>query len=167
MLCGVVVGRRRLYPDRYCTGSVAGRAHRHQERFSAGLGTIRNPDAKCAENRPRLLLEGRRRPVRDCLRNDVGCEQARDLRQILLDLRLGHARRRRPERALRPLRRFHHALYQLIEANFGMFGARAHGGGVAFFAHVGGFVFGFVVARVLLGAGRIAPQDDTAFRAPA
>ena len=58
-------------------------------------------------------------------------------------------------------------LYQLIEANFGMFGARAHGGGVAFFAHVGGFVFGFVVARVLLGAGRIAPQDDTAFRAPA
>ena len=58
-------------------------------------------------------------------------------------------------------------LYQLIEANFGMFGARAHGGGVAFFAHVGGFVFGFFVARVLLGAGRIAPQDDTAFRAPA
>jgi len=48
-----------------------------------------------------------------------------------------------------------------------MFGARAHGGGVAFFAHVGGFVFGFVVTRVLLGAGRIAPQDDTAFRAPA
>src|SRR5215469_12935654 len=58
-------------------------------------------------------------------------------------------------------------LYQLFEANFGLFGARAHGGGVAFFAHVGGFVFGAVVARVLLGAGRIAPQDDTAFRAPA
>jgi membrane associated rhomboid family serine protease len=51
-------------------------------------------------------------------------------------------------------------LYQLIEANFGMFGAEAHGGGVAFFAHVGGFVFGFIVARVLLRAGRIAPQGD-------
>jgi membrane associated rhomboid family serine protease len=51
-------------------------------------------------------------------------------------------------------------LYQLIEANFGMFGAEAHGGGVAFFAHVGGFVFGFIVARVLLRTGRIAPQGN-------
>jgi membrane associated rhomboid family serine protease len=51
-------------------------------------------------------------------------------------------------------------LYQLIEANFGMFGAEAHGGGVAFFAHVGGFVFGFIVATVLLRTGRIAPQGD-------
>jgi membrane associated rhomboid family serine protease len=34
-------------------------------------------------------------------------------------------------------------LYQLVEANFGLFGATANGGGVAFFAHVGGFVFGF------------------------
>src|SRR4029453_5460623 len=32
-------------------------------------------------------------------------------------------------------------LYQLIEANFGLFGSAANGGGVAFFAHVGGFVF--------------------------
>src|SRR5499426_3469870 len=30
-------------------------------------------------------------------------------------------------------------LYQLIEANFGLFSASANGGGVAFFAHVGGF----------------------------
>src|SRR5262249_42593623 len=37
-------------------------------------------------------------------------------------------------------------LYQLFEANFGIFGARAHGGGVAFFAHVGGFLFGVAVA---------------------
>jgi membrane associated rhomboid family serine protease len=37
-------------------------------------------------------------------------------------------------------------LYQLIQANFGMFSARANGGGVAFFAHVGGFAFGFLVA---------------------
>jgi len=49
-------------------------------------------------------------------------------------------------------------LYQLFEANFGLFSAGANGGGVAFFAHVGGFIFGWIVARVLAGAGRIAPQ---------
>jgi rhomboid family protein len=49
-------------------------------------------------------------------------------------------------------------LYQLFEANFGLFGAGANGGGVAFFAHVGGFVFGGLVARVLAGAGRLAPD---------
>jgi membrane associated rhomboid family serine protease len=37
-------------------------------------------------------------------------------------------------------------LYQLFEANFGLFAATANGGGVAFFAHVGGFLFGIVVA---------------------
>ena len=60
-------------------------------------------------------------------------------------------------------------LYQLIEANFGLWGASANGGGVAFFAHVGGFVFGFIVARLLLGAGRVAPQDGRGLlrRAPA
>jgi membrane associated rhomboid family serine protease len=47
-------------------------------------------------------------------------------------------------------------LYQLFEANFGFFNAKANGGGVAFFAHVGGFVFGFLVARLLTGSGRIA-----------
>jgi rhomboid family protein len=51
-------------------------------------------------------------------------------------------------------------LYQLFEANFGLFGAQAHGGGVAFFAHVGGFVFGVLVARGLTNAGRVAPQDS-------
>ena len=35
------------------------------------------------------------------------------------------------------------------------FGAHANGGGVAFFAHVGGFVFGLVVARALVSAGRV------------
>ena len=35
-------------------------------------------------------------------------------------------------------------LYQLFEANFGLLNAAAHGGGMAFFAHVGGFVFGVV-----------------------
>jgi membrane associated rhomboid family serine protease len=49
-------------------------------------------------------------------------------------------------------------LYQLIEANFGLFGASANGGGVAFFAHVGGFVFGVIVALVLTSAGRVSPQ---------
>jgi membrane associated rhomboid family serine protease len=59
-------------------------------------------------------------------------------------------------------------LYQLIEANFGLFTAKANGGGVAFFAHVGGFLFGFLVARVLAGAGRITAKDDlTPARAPA
>ncbi len=57
-------------------------------------------------------------------------------------------------------------LYQLIEANFGMFGAEAHGGVVAFFAHVGGFVFGVIVAMVLARAGRIAPQGGTAVLRP-
>ena len=51
-------------------------------------------------------------------------------------------------------------LYQLIEANFGLFNAHANGGGVAFFAHVGGFIFGAVATRVLAGAGRIAPQEN-------
>jgi membrane associated rhomboid family serine protease len=60
-------------------------------------------------------------------------------------------------------------LYQLFEANFGLFGATAHGGGVAFFAHVGGFVFGVLVALALASAGRVAPQsgDGAALRAPA
>jgi hypothetical protein len=58
-------------------------------------------------------------------------------------------------------------LYQLFEANFGLFGAKANGGGVAFFAHVGGFVFGVIIARLLASAGRLAAQDvGTALRAP-
>ena len=51
-------------------------------------------------------------------------------------------------------------LYQLFEANFGLFDASANGGGVAFFAHVGGFVFGFVVASVLRRAGRLDLRSD-------
>jgi len=53
-------------------------------------------------------------------------------------------------------------LYQLIEANFGLFAATANGGGVAFFAHVGGFIFGVIVAMTLLNVGRLQPQDDNA-----
>jgi membrane associated rhomboid family serine protease len=58
-------------------------------------------------------------------------------------------------------------LYQLIEANFGLFGATANGGGVAFFAHVGGFLFGVVIAQFLTSVGRVAPQDSgSAMRVP-
>ena len=47
-------------------------------------------------------------------------------------------------------------LYQLVEANFGIFAAGANGGGVAFFAHVGGFIFGVAVTTILVNSGRIA-----------
>ncbi len=47
-------------------------------------------------------------------------------------------------------------LYQLFEANVGFFSANANGGGVAFFAHVGGFVFGALVTKVLLNVGRVS-----------
>jgi membrane associated rhomboid family serine protease len=57
-------------------------------------------------------------------------------------------------------------LYQLFEANFGVFSSSANGGGgVAFFAHVGGFVFGVAVAKLLVNVGRVAPQDDRALGA--
>jgi rhomboid family protein len=46
-------------------------------------------------------------------------------------------------------------LYQLYEANVGLFSAKANGGGVAFFAHVGGFVFGALAARLLINLGRV------------
>jgi Rhomboid family len=45
--------------------------------------------------------------------------------------------------------------YQLIEGNFGLFSANANGGGVAFFAHVGGFIFGVIVRRCLVQAGSV------------
>ena len=50
-------------------------------------------------------------------------------------------------------------LYQLHEAHDALVTASAEGSGVAFFAHVGGFVFGWVIARALLDAGRIRPQS--------
>ena len=55
-------------------------------------------------------------------------------------------------------------LYQLFEANFGLFAARANGGGTAFLAHVGGFVFGVIVARALASSGKLraAPGEPAA-----
>jgi membrane associated rhomboid family serine protease len=44
-------------------------------------------------------------------------------------------------------------LYQLVEANYGLSSASANGGGVAFFAHVGGFLFGVIVAWLVRAAG--------------
>jgi rhomboid family protein len=52
-------------------------------------------------------------------------------------------------------------LYQFVEGNFGLLSAGANGGGVAFFAHVGGFVFGYLVARLLLGGALRAPTTAT------
>src|SRR5258705_8193119 len=47
-------------------------------------------------------------------------------------------------------------LYQFFEGNYGLIHPSNTGGsGVAFFAHVGGFIFGAVIARVLVGAGRV------------
>jgi membrane associated rhomboid family serine protease len=45
--------------------------------------------------------------------------------------------------------------YQLLEAHDSLISGSAEGSGVAFFAHVGGFVFGWLVARALLDRGRI------------
>jgi membrane associated rhomboid family serine protease len=53
-------------------------------------------------------------------------------------------------------------LYQLFETNFGLLNARAHGGGVAFFAHVGGFVFGVLAARLLIASGQASGRSDPA-----
>jgi rhomboid family protein len=59
-------------------------------------------------------------------------------------------------------------LYQLFEANFGLFSSTANGGGVAFFAHVGGFIFGAIVAIALINARRVQPRDyDAVVGAPA
>jgi membrane associated rhomboid family serine protease len=49
-------------------------------------------------------------------------------------------------------------LYQLAEAHDALFAASAEGSGVAFFAHVGGFVFGWVVTRALVSSRVIGPQ---------
>jgi membrane associated rhomboid family serine protease len=50
-------------------------------------------------------------------------------------------------------------LYQFFEGNYALLHPTSNGGsGVAFFAHVGGFVFGVVVARVLVSSGRITVE---------
>ena len=49
-------------------------------------------------------------------------------------------------------------LYQILEAHDALFEASAEASGVAFFAHIGGFVFGWVVARALMDTNVIRPQ---------
>jgi membrane associated rhomboid family serine protease len=53
-----------------------------------------------------------------------------------------------------PARRFPFVNLALI----GFFAARANGGGTAFFAHVGGFVFGLVAARLLTTSGVVGSR---------
>jgi membrane associated rhomboid family serine protease len=52
-------------------------------------------------------------------------------------------------------------LYQFVEGNFGLFSASANGGGVAFFAHIGGFLFGVFVARLVAGSAARQPALAT------
>jgi rhomboid family protein len=52
-------------------------------------------------------------------------------------------------------------LYKLLEAHSALVTPSAEGRGVAFFAHIGGFVFGWIVARTLLDTRRIRPQSTT------
>jgi membrane associated rhomboid family serine protease len=49
--------------------------------------------------------------------------------------------------------------YQLFEANWGLLSPGANGGGVAFFAHVGGFAFGALITLGLKRRGWVEPQD--------
>ena len=50
-------------------------------------------------------------------------------------------------------------VYQLVEGHAGLTSASANGGGVAFFAHIGGFAFGAIVTLLLLNAHRVSPQS--------
>jgi len=52
-------------------------------------------------------------------------------------------------------------LYQLVEGHAGLTSSAANGGGVAFFAHTGGFAFGALVTLALRNAGRIVPQGTS------
>jgi membrane associated rhomboid family serine protease len=52
-------------------------------------------------------------------------------------------------------------LYQLIEANAGLWTSTTAGAGVAFFAHVGGFAFGFLVTRLMVRTDRLEPNPSS------
>ena len=58
-------------------------------------------------------------------------------------------------------------LYQLFEANAGLVSSQANGGGVAFFAHVGGFLFGVLVARLYASSGRLQTNVQPPLGMPA
>jgi membrane associated rhomboid family serine protease len=50
-------------------------------------------------------------------------------------------------------------LYQLVSAHYSLVSTSPHAGGVAFFAHIGGFAFGMFVTMRLLAAHRIEARD--------
>jgi membrane associated rhomboid family serine protease len=56
-------------------------------------------------------------------------------------------------------------LYQLYEAHYALASANG-GGGVAFFAHVGGFAFGALATIGLINSGRIAPRTGARAQEP-
>jgi membrane associated rhomboid family serine protease len=58
-------------------------------------------------------------------------------------------------------------LYQLIDANLGLFSTSANGGGVAFFAYVGGFLFGLGLRGYWPEPGRPRPRRDSLPALPA
>jgi membrane associated rhomboid family serine protease len=50
-------------------------------------------------------------------------------------------------------------LYQFLEARYAILNPEEGGSGVAFAAHVGGFLFGMLAAYALASAGRIRTQE--------
>jgi membrane associated rhomboid family serine protease len=52
-------------------------------------------------------------------------------------------------------------LYQIVESHAGLTSSAANGGGVAFFAHIGGFAFGALVTLALLNSGRVVPTSTS------
>jgi hypothetical protein len=52
-------------------------------------------------------------------------------------------------------------LYQLIDANLGLFGTSANGGGVDSFAYIGGFLLGLGATWLVARAGRSRPRRDS------
>jgi membrane associated rhomboid family serine protease len=51
-------------------------------------------------------------------------------------------------------------VFQLVEGNAGLLSAHTHGGGTAFFAHIGGFIFGVLVAMRFAAARSGAGQPQ-------
>ena len=49
-------------------------------------------------------------------------------------------------------------LYQFFEGNSALVAAKNGGSGVAFFAHVGGFVFGALITGLLMSSGRVVAR---------
>ncbi len=50
-------------------------------------------------------------------------------------------------------------VYQFVLGNYGLIKANSGGSGIAFFAHIGGFIFGVLVAIALVYAGRITVPE--------